>query len=586
MKRHIISSIALFGLSACPVLAQDGVWKPVEHRARYESAPGQISLIGRPITGRSKVDQSVERAGFAPDLKPAAPLPPAPAGKPIEAEVLPFPKSSSSYSQGSLPNGYMVQPGNGMPVGSYPVINYPATSSGLVPQPAGTPVLNGQIVNGQVVNGPIYSSPVYGGQVIGGNPYSGEGFPGMQTDAFSDRYYKQAIHGSPGIWYGSVDYMALNLTADTSPPLLVTGTQAASATPPFFTVSNLRTLYGNDLPADTMYGGRVMMGLWFDRCQSWGMFGSFFTTETNQTTYSEASFDGTRFLARPFYDTNPAIDAPANSPLREQLERVSDLAGQGGAVTIDRSQVLRAADLNFRFNLWNNHPTCSKWNWHVDGYAGVKYMGLNESLSIREDLRAYGDILGFPETGGVYTLYFPAGTEITVQDRFSTKNNFIGGNLGLMSELRLGRVFLELRSGIALGGNQQDVSISGSTQFRLPNLPPSAIQNGGLLAQPTNIGTYSRTAFSYIPELGVKMGLQVTDHFRIFAGYDMMYWSNVVRPGQQIDRNVNSSQLPTVNPTTGAVTPSQLNGPAQPAFNFNSSNLWINGFNAGISWIF
>ncbi|HMO37531.1 MAG TPA: BBP7 family outer membrane beta-barrel protein, partial [Gemmatales bacterium] len=385
----------------------------------------------------------------------------------------------------------------------------------------------------------------------------------MGAEGFlADRYYKQAIHGSPGVWYGSFEFVALNLNPDHAPALVVTGNQAPSATPPFFTVSNLRTIYGGELPYDTMYGGRVMMGFWFNRNQTWGLFGSYFTTNTSANSFQAASFDGTRFLARPFYDTNPALELPLFSPDREQLERVSDLGGQGGSVTINRNHMLRSANLNFRFNLWNNYPTCSRWNWHVDSYVGVKYMGLDESLSIREDLRAYADILGFPFTPGGYTLLFPAGTEITVIDEFRTRNNFIGANLGLMNEVRLGRIFMELRAGIALGTTYSEVVINGSTQYRLPNLPPTPVQNGGLLALPTNIGTYRSSAFSYIPEFGVKLGLQMTDHLRVYAGYDLAFWSNVVRPGQQIDRHVNTSQLPLVNPQTAAVVPNPLNGPA------------------------
>ncbi len=582
MKRRFYTSLAIMSLSVCPVLAQDGVWKPVQdHRARYESAPGQLSLIGRPVTGRSKVDKSVEPAGYESELKPAAPLPTAPAVRPLESQVLPYPKSISGYSQSNTLGNPAGQPGNSFPLNGYPPISYPAATGNLVPQPAGAPVINGQIVNGPIASGPIYGEPVMGGS------FMGESYPGMVTDAFSDRYYKQAVHGSPGSWYGSIDFMALNLTADHAPPLIITGTQTPSATAPFFSVSNVQTLYGNQLPADTMYGARVMTGFWFNQQQSWGIFGSFFSTAYNTSTYTEASFDGARFLARPFFNTNPAINAPVDSPLREQIERVSDLAGQGGSVTVDRSQQLRGADLNFRFNLWNNHPTCSKWNWHVDGYAGVKYLGLDEKLSITENLRAYDDIFGAPqEAGGPNTLIFTEGTQIFVQDSFSTRNSFVGGNLGLISELRLGRFFFEMRSGIALGGTRQEVTIAGNTQYSLPNLPVSPLQTGGLYALPTNIGNYNRAVFSYVPEMGFKLGLQVTDHFRVFAGYDLLYWSNVVRPGGQIDRNVNTSQLPVVNPNTGTPVPSPLNGPAQPAFNYNTSNLWMSGFNAGISWIF
>jgi len=72
------------------------------------------------------------------------------------------------------------------------------------------------------------------------------------------------------------------------------------------------------------------------------------------------------------------------------------------------------------------------------------------------------------------------------------------------------------------------------------------VQQGGLLALPSNIGTQTRNRFAVIPELGVKVGYQLTDHIRVYAGYNFLYASSVVRPGNQIDPVINRAQLPLV----------------------------------------
>jgi hypothetical protein len=238
---------------------------------------------------------------------------------------------------------------------------------------------------------------------------------------------------------------------------------------------------------------------------------------------------------------------------------------------------LTGADLNFRFNWLQFTDPCRRLHWNLDSFFGAKYMGLDEGLSITENITVLpGQDPDLP----------PPGTQFFVQDRFNTRNRFIGGNMGLIGELRMGRVFLELHTGLALGMNRQTVVIGGNTQVTLASGIVSPLLTGGLLAQPTNIGNYNRNQFSYISEFGLKLGFQVTDHFRLYAGYDLMYWSNVVRPGQQIDYNVNASQLPSVDPTTGQPLPYTINGTRRPAFDYKTSDLWISGFNAGLQWVF
>jgi hypothetical protein len=120
------------------------------------------------------------------------------------------------------------------------------------------------------------------------------------------------------------------------------------------------------------------------------------------------------------------------------------------------------------------------------------------------------------------------------------------------------------------------VRISGTTVITEPGLAPNV--QGGLLALPTNIGTYSRDRFSVVPEIGVNVGCQVTNRLRVFAGYTFLYWSNVVRPGDQIDTTINPTQLPS------AAGPGTLVGPARPAFAFHETGFWAQGINVGVQF--
>jgi hypothetical protein len=102
-----------------------------------------------------------------------------------------------------------------------------------------------------------------------------------------------------------------------------------------------------------------------------------------------------------------------------------------------------------------------------------------------------------------------------------------------------------------------------------------------LLAQPTNSGHLSKNHFAVLPEIGIKVGYQVTDNVRVYVGWDFLYASSVVRPGDQIDRSVNTNQLLTI-----AGPGSVGNGPARPAPTFKPTDFWAFGVNAGLEWRF
>ena len=47
-----------------------------------------------------------------------------------------------------------------------------------------------------------------------------------------------------------------------------------------------------------------------------------------------------------------------------------------------------------------------------------------------------------------------------------------------------------------------------------------------------------------MPEIGFTLGYDLTSRLKATVGYTLLYWSNVARPGDQIDLNVDSRQFP------------------------------------------
>jgi hypothetical protein len=60
------------------------------------------------------------------------------------------------------------------------------------------------------------------------------------------------------------------------------------------------------------------------------------------------------------------------------------------------------------------------------------------------------------------------------------------------------------------------------------------------------------------------------------VGYNFLYWSRVVRPGNQIDRVINVSQLPT------SQGPGTVTSPFRPVFAFPGTDFWALGVNIGL----
>ena len=119
-------------------------------------------------------------------------------------------------------------------------------------------------------------------------------------------------------------------------------------------------------------------------------------------------------------------------------------------------------------------------------------------------------------------------------------------------------------------------------------MPPSPFAEssirGARLASVTNIGQYTANRFAVLPEVGFKVGVDLTDRLGIYAGYDFIYLSSVVRPGDQIDLRASPSFLPSYDFATQKAVPGVGGGIRQPVPLYRTSDYWGQGFNFGLQY--
>jgi hypothetical protein len=294
-------------------------------------------------------------------------------------------------------------------------------------------------------------------------------------------------------------------------------------------------------------GGRITISRWLeDEEESVLEFVGFYVADDYHTGDFARESPGSPVLARPFVNVGP------NGSSQDSELVASDTLS--GRIAIDSySEIYSAAGL-LRCNVGLGP------RGRVDLLGGYRYFRLRESLAIREDLVFTSSLL-------------PEGTTADVRDQFAATNDFHGGELGIAAEFYLPRMSIELLAKVALGGTIRKVVIDGQTTFFIPDVAPD-IAPGGLLTQPTNMGTHRESAFSVLPEFGVSTVFAVTPNLSFTCGYSLILLNDALRTGSQIDRGVNISQL-------GGET---LDGPARPGFAFRRSDFVLQGISLGLEY--
>ena len=302
-------------------------------------------------------------------------------------------------------------------------------------------------------------------------------------------------------------------------------------------------------------GLRFTLGGWVDPGRTFGFEAGGFVLENRTATFAAGSDAA----------GNPPLYFPRFSPsagMEEALPIADPLRGFAGNVTVTSALQLWGLDFNGALNVWRD--VGAEFNL----LAGFRYADLRESLQIHNSTT---DLL-FPNTE-------------TINDFFGTRNQFYGAQVGGRFSVGGERLALDMTGTLALGSTHEVVDIQGSTtQVGPMALVPPGVGTfpGGFFAQRSNIGVTSKNQFTVMPTLEFKIGYLIADCMRAYVSYDLLYWSQVVRPGSQMDHSVNLTQNAVLSPTgTGVLT-----GSAQPTSQFNRTDFWAQGVSFGLEFRF
>jgi hypothetical protein len=456
---------------------------------------------------------------------------------------LPQPQSYPTPNVTELRSGPGAVLGGPIPLGQ-PVILGPGMPSGI---PLGQPIPVGP---GYPVGGTVVSPP----SVFPGD----NGGPALDLE--TPLYTGGATVAGPfGLLAGprrlqlNAEFISWWVRPGTVPPLVTSappGGIGALGQP------GTQVLFGDDfLTSRAMLGGRFGATYWLGATQQWGIDGNIFflgRNGTENTFYSGAN----GVLARPFFNLNDG-----GTPF-SQLVAAPGLAI--GSVAVNNEVSMWGAEVNVRRHL------CSAPCARLDGFVGFRYLRFTESLMVTES---------FARTPGSNTaIGVPAALFGTVSDSIRTENNFYAPQIGLIGEVRRGRWFVEGRTSVAMGTVFQTATLAGQQNIQFDN--GAGVFPGGLLVTPgANQGTFGTRRFGVMPEVGLKLGVHVTENLRLAVGYNFLYLSSVIRPGGQIDQGLDVTKIPNF-PLPG--NPQPIAG--RPRVPLSATDVYAQGISFSLQW--
>jgi hypothetical protein len=228
-----------------------------------------------------------------------------------------------------------------------------------------------------------------------------------------------------------------------------------------------------------------------------------------------------------------------------------------GGVKIDNTIQLWGANLLGVLNLRRDD------SWDISAVGGFRYVNLSERFHL------------YYQSEGVSGFYL--GDFGTAQDTFATQNQFFGGAVGLRARNYSGPLSVELSALVAPGLSYEVEEVSGGYyNYDYGVLSESGPE--GVFAQPSNEVKTTHNKFAVVPELQLKIGYALSPCLRATLGYDFLYYSDVIRPGDQIDRNIPKGQtFQQGGSSVSTTSPSRM---------FNTTGFYAHGLTFGIEVTF
>lgn len=312
-------------------------------------------------------------------------------------------------------------------------------------------------------------------------------------------------------------------------------------------------LGAQDIDLGQRHGGRFGLGADLGKDGVFSVDAGYFflATETVNQAVVSSGADGTRYIGAPTYSTL-AGGAPRIGPTAPFSIATLNGPDAPGFHSLDLSSRLEGGDLNAAVNFGSG-------SLRMGLLVGFRYFQLEEDLQL-------------DRLGRVFFFGFFDVNSVRAYDRFETTNTFFGPQLGARVAFEGERLSVRAAFKVAIGEMSQSTFITGQAFIPSTSTTPFG---GATYAQPSNIGQYETDEFSVIPEVTINVGYNVGRFARVSVGYNFLYATNVLRPGDQIDPTINPtrSAFPFIIPDTGAV---------RPTFNPITSNFWAQGVNFGL----
>jgi hypothetical protein len=376
-------------------------------------------------------------------------------------------------------------------------------------------------------------------------------------------------------WYGGAEYLFWWVKgAPLSVPIVSTGPTSTKEGILMFPQSTI--LYGaahppaaggnsrQDFPG--ISGLRLELGYRLDDDGRFAIEGSAFVFERRSAGFSAASDPngnpGMRVVGHNIFGYTPGGTPAGHSPVApsdiEDGLPISVPGSVSGNINITNHLRLWGAGATGVLSVYRDST------WQLSGLVGFRYLDLFESFDLTDNLFGVPGSMFDSQSG-------------TVRDRFQTRNQFYGGTIGLRTRLTADSLYAELSGRVSVGATHDVLNIAGGfTAVNFP--PPTSSGRQGIFAQPANEGRSSSNRLAVVPEVQFKVGYAIAPWLRTTVGYDFLAYSSVVRPGDQINRNLPFGQTFNQDPTSVSGTfPTRL---------FNTTNFYAHGLSLGIEFVY
>jgi hypothetical protein len=328
---------------------------------------------------------------------------------------------------------------------------------------------------------------------------------------------------------------------------------------------------GNDSQSFPGFSGtRLTAGWWLDDQHKFAIEGSAFMLFEQSVGFSARGDSNggypagstTTGMRIPVYNNVPyapggSSDTETGQTLVSQGEDGVPLALPGdltGGATIKNTLQFWGAQALGVMNLFRDD------NWELSGLAGFRYLDLSERFNLTADLEGLSSSDMYKGQSGI------------VSDTFETWNQFYGGDFGLRGRYTQGPWYLELTTTMAAGVSRETETVSG--YYTAVNSPFGSGGPEGIFAQPANEGRTRSDRFAYVPEGQLKLGFEFSPSVRMTVGYNALYYSNVIRPTDQISRGIPKGQTFQQDGTSPSTT--------SPERRFRTTDFFTHGASVGL----